>query len=197
MILPSAENPVVLREPDGCYRGVQEVRDVAVFPGAFNPLHIGHLKLLEAAERLLKTEVIFELSLSNVEKTTVQEGELKKRLRQFRRHRIAVTNAAMFQKKAKLFPECCFIVGFDTAVRIVAPEFYGGSASEMLAALEQFQSGRHCFLVGGRLQSFETETQFCSVSELPVPAEYSKLFNGIHEADFREDISSTQLRDAH
>ena len=47
-----------------------------------------------------------------------------------------------FAEKAQLFPGVVFVVGVDTAERIVQPRFYGDSEERMLQALEQIrQSG--------------------------------------------------------
>ncbi len=169
------------------------MKDVAVLSGSFNPLHHGHRKLKDVAEARLGQKVVFELSIANVEKATLSSGEVKLRLQQFTEGNIAVTHAPRFRDKAKLFPGCCFVVGFDTATRILDPRFYGNSVSELSASLYDFAEAGNSFLVAGRV---DNTGRFRGVSNLAVPRQFRTLFVGIPETAFREDISSTELRDS-
>jgi hypothetical protein len=99
-----------------------------------------------------------------------------------------VTRAATFVEKARLFPKCIFVVGADTAERIVQSRFYGGSDSNMAAALTEFRHHGCRFLVAGRA---DAAGRFVSVEQVPIPAEFRDLFAGL---PFRRDISATQLR---
>ena len=47
----------------------------------------------------------------------------------------AMTDTQLFVDKAQLFPGCTFLVGIDTAVRIVNPKYYSDSAEQMAAVL--------------------------------------------------------------
>ncbi len=55
----------------------------AVFPGAFNPLHQGHLRMAEIAAKLLGAPVEYELSIENVDKPPLDYTEMQERLAQF------------------------------------------------------------------------------------------------------------------
>jgi hypothetical protein len=164
----------------------------AVLPGSFNPVHAGHLGLARVASRILATPVAFELSVTNVDKPTLGEAEVNRRLRQFEwRHVVELTRAPTFREKARLFPATTFVVGIDTAERIAQPRYYGGSERAMGEALDEI-AGRGCrFLVAGRVDG---AGRFATVAEAPIPAEYRALFSAIPEAQFRHDISSTHLR---
>src|SRR5262249_18559734 len=96
-----------------------------LLPGSFNPLHPGHLEL--AALRLGRPAA-FELSVVNADKPPLSESEVRRRLRQFARQApVWLTRAPTFLEKARLFGGAVFVVGADTAVRIVQPRFYGDS----------------------------------------------------------------------
>jgi hypothetical protein len=50
-----------------------------------------------------------------------------------RRYSIVASRRALFVDKADLFPGCWFVVGADTAERILDPQFYGGHTGKVLA----------------------------------------------------------------
>jgi nicotinamide mononucleotide (NMN) deamidase PncC len=164
----------------------------AVLPGSFNPLHAGHLGLAQVASRLLCTLVAFELSVTNVDKPPLGEAEVIRRLRQFASPLVVeLTRAPTFREKARLFPGTTFVVGSDTAERIVQPRYYGGSETTMREALGEIAACGCCFLVAGRVDS---QGRFTTLAEAPIPPEFRALFSAIPEAEFRIDLSSTLLR---
>ncbi len=177
--------------PDGqLARGAPTPR--AVLPGSFNPLHAGHLGMAHVASWILGTPVAFELSVTNVDKPALGEAEVSRRLRQFEwRHVVELTRAPTFREKARLFPGTTFVVGVDTAERITHPRYYGDSAAMMRAALDEIAARGCRFLVAGRIDG---AGRFVTVPAATIPGEYRALFSEIPEAQFRNDISSTQLR---
>ncbi len=174
-------------------RRLKVLTDVAIFPGAFNPLHHGHQQLHRVAMQELQLQVIYELSVTNADKQSLSESDLRSRLRQFDDFDVAVTQCTLFAEKAKLFPGCWFVVGFDTAARILDPRFYQHDQKQLCDALQSLTDGGNRFLVGGRLST--DVSQFCSVDELTIPPEFHDLFIGVSEDRFREDISSSDLRE--
>ena len=84
------------------------------------------------------------------------------------------------------------MIGYDTAARILDPHFYNSSEAEMQSSLEAIGSLGCCFLVAGRL----TDSGFQSINDLPIPSEFHDLFVPIPEKQFREDISSSGIRNA-
>jgi len=164
----------------------------AVLPGSFNPLHAGHLGLARVASRILGAPVAFELSVTNVDKPALGEAEVSRRLRQFEwRHVVELTRAPTFREKARLLPGVTFVVGSDTAERIVQPRYYGNSEATMRAALDEIAAHGCRFLVAGRV---DAGGRFATLAEAPIPPEYRALFSAIPEAQFRSDLSSTLLR---
>ncbi len=163
----------------------------AILSGSFNPLHEGHTRLTNVASRLLNKRSIYELSISNVDKPDLERSEIARRIEQFKREAdIAVTRVPAFYEKARLFPGSTFVIGFDTMTRLIDPGYYGDSRSQMSAALSELRALGCDFLVAGRVINGEFKT----LDQLPIPSEYAEMFTQIPEAEFREDISSTQIR---
>ena len=187
--LLAGEAAWVVCRPEG---GMEAEGDVPplLLPGSFNPLHVGHREMIAVATRSTGLPGAFELSVTNVDKPPLEKAEILRRLAPFRnRDTIVLTRAETFQKKAALFPGTAFALGWDTAVRLVAPRYYGGER-EMLLALAEMMAGGASFLVAGRADG----DAFRTLANVPVPEGFAPMFAGLTEAEFRRDISSTELR---
>ena len=162
-----------------------------VLAGSFDPMHDGHEGLAAAAARLLGQPVTFELSITNVDKPPLGVAEVRRRLGQFAgRYDLVVTRATRFSDKARLFPGCAFVIGWDTAVRLVAPRYYEGDVSRMVRALEEIRGLGCRFVVAGR----SGEDGFHAASEVEAPAGFESMFSYILATEFRRDVSSTEIR---
>jgi nicotinic acid mononucleotide adenylyltransferase len=169
-------------------------RPVALLPGAFNPVHEGHWRLAEIAAQWVGAPVDFELSVLNVDKPPLLIPEMRQRLLQFSwRAPVWITRAATFSHKAGLFPGVVFVIGADTAQRLVDLRYYGDSESGMLVALDQVRARGCRFLVAGRENH---EGKFVAFEHLDLPTAHRDLFTGIPASAFCMPISSTALRDA-
>jgi len=181
------------RTPDGTW-SAHAARPPALLPGAFNPLHDGHRRLAAVAAALLGDPVDFELSIHNVDKPPLTETELLRRLGTFTGNQPDwVTRAATFEEKARLFPQAVFVVGADTAARIVAERYYGENVQTMHAALDGIARQGCRFLVAGRV---DHDGRFVELEQLPIPPRYAALFQAISRDAYQFDISSTRLRNA-
>ena len=162
---------------------------VGLVSGAFNPLHDGHRELARIAEQQLGGPVAFELASVNVDKPPLDFLTIEARCRQFTDRPVVLTRAATFVLKSRLFPRTVFVVGFDTAERIVQTKYYG-SETQMIAALSEIRSHGCRFLVAGR----HNGDSFCTLADLKLPPQWQDLFESISETDFRCDIASSGLR---
>lgn len=187
--LLSGEASSVLVSADGRMGPEHPVR-TPLLPGSFNPLHRGHEGLARAASGILGAAVTYELSVTNVDKPTLDDSEIRVRLGQFLgKAEVVLTRAQTYLKKARLFPGCTFVIGWDTAERLVAARYYGDEAS-MLTALAEIRAAGCSFLVAGR----EVEGVYRTLDDVPVPGGFEGMFQAIPQSAFREDISSTSLR---
>ena len=187
--LLSGEIRWVVRHGDGTLEAEGPVPSI-LLPGSFNPAHVGHSEMMDVAARSLGERGALELSVTNVDKPTLEIGEIEGRLAQFgTEDTVVLTRAETFHKKAALFPGSVFLLGWDTAVRLVAPRYYGGETPMLMALAEMMASGTR-FLIAGRSDG----NAFRTLDDVNVPAGFAPMFTAIPESDFRRDISSTELR---
>ncbi len=176
--------------PDGSLTEPRDRGPRLVLSGSFNPLHYGHTGLAAAASGLLGREVSFELPVINAEKPPLQAAELQRRAQQFAgRGPLLLTRAPLFIDKVRLFPGSTFIIGADTAVRLLDARFYGSEQAVHDSFRELDSLGGH-FLVAGRSR----DGGFAHLDALNIPAQLQHLFSSVPEDVFRADISSTELR---
>ncbi len=189
MVVHDGTQSWVTAYPDGRRRPGGQI-PTALVPGSFNPWHEAHQALWEAARRRFGDPVAYELSITNVDKPPLPSAEVLGRAAQFNgRARLVLTAAPTFVEKARLLPGAAFVVGADTARRIVDPVYYGG-VEAMQGALHELRWLGSKFVVAGRLE----HGRFLQLGDLPLPAEAAGLFEAIPAEELRVDVSSTELR---
>jgi len=162
-----------------------------IFPGAFNPLHVGHRRMAEIAAEIAGRPAEVEISILNVDKPALDYLEIERRLAQFPpEQNVWLTRMATFDAKSRLFPGAVFVVGVDTLRRIADPRYYGDDRAAMLRAIEQIAARGCRFLVFGR----SVESSFVCLPHLDLPEELRNLCSDVPPERFREDVSSTALR---
>jgi hypothetical protein len=162
----------------------------ALLSGSFNPLHCGHETLLRVAAAYLKLPSAYELPVVNADKPPLSRNQIERRIGQFRRAPVILTRVPLFRQKAKLYPNCTFVIGYDTAVRLVDPRYYGGEAGRD-AAMNAI-AGQSCrFLVAARPMPAQGVR---TLADVPVPATFFDLFHELPRSEFLLDLSSTELR---
>lgn len=163
----------------------------AILSGAFNPIHVGHHRMAEVARKLLGVAVELEIPIINADKPPLDYCELERRIDQIGSEQaVWLTRSAKFVDKARLFPGATFVVGADTLRRLVDPRFYDDDPAACQAALEQIAKRGCHFLVFGR----DVGDGFVTLGDLELPEPLPSLCREVPAAEFREDVSSTEIR---
>jgi hypothetical protein len=176
--------------PDGRWADTPPASPAGILSGSFAPRHEGHVGLLQVAEHILAGPVYYELPVVNADKPPLDYDSIECRRRVFTDKPLAITASATFEEKAAVFPGTMFVVGADTAERVIDPAFYDGAAKGRDAAMASIRDHGCGFLVAGRQQ----HERFQDLTSLSVPASFTDLFTAIPSDRFRCDISSTEIR---
>ncbi|REJ74975.1 MAG: hypothetical protein DWQ34_07220 [Planctomycetota bacterium] len=185
------ETGVVWRSPRGDWNAQPAPAPRGVLSGSFNPLHYGHVELRLIAQSILQGAVAYELPLVNADKPPVDLEEAVIRVEQKFDAPLAVTTAPVFLQKAQLMPGVTFVVGADTAARIIDPRFYPDHPRGAATALSELRNLGCRFLVAARQHAGSLLT----AENIGVPAESADLFEPIPEDAFRVDVSSSRFRE--
>ncbi len=180
----AGENPQKLALPRGALTGS------VLFPGAFNPVHSGHLRLAAEVETLTGQSVLFEIGKTHPIKPSLKTEEVINRIRLFPSgSKVLLTeNLPRFVDKLAYLPDLKdVILGGDAFERLIAPQFYSSDFSPH-DLFELFcKEGIRLYIfdrkLGGRLFTLE--------QILPNFKDYGNVFV---QLPCQEEVSSTDIR---
>jgi nicotinic acid mononucleotide adenylyltransferase len=96
---------------------------VVVFPGSFNPIHFGHIRMFEMAREITGIDPIFEISILNIDKPSLSIYDIQSRHDQLVNYPLIMTSGKFIADKAKIirdnFPPLKTIDGFDKRIDFV------------------------------------------------------------------------------
>ena len=166
----------------------------AIFPGAFSPIHRGHLEMINIAEQRLQKKVVLEISVQNVDKPPFDYIELEHRLARISRAKpnqpVWLTQTPLFVDKAELFPWSVFVVGADTIKRFADLRFYQDNVHKFHEILRTIAYYNCRFLVFAR----QSKTGLESLETMKMPDMLRSLCEDVPPSVFTMDISSSDLR---
>jgi hypothetical protein len=126
----------------------------------------------------------------NVDKPPIEYDDLLARILQFQgKWDVILTRTPTFRDKSEYFPGTTFLIGCDTAMRLVDTKYYL-SKQHMTDTLNFIRQQGCDFLVAGRSEN----GYFYSLDSISIPDGYEDIFHSIPEDQFRVDISSSELR---
>ena len=165
-----------------------------VFPGAFNPLHDGHLAMARLASKRLQRPLWFEISVENVDKPILDFVEVANRTHQVHHpHGMILTRTPTFEQKSKVFAGCIFVVGADTIARLNEPRYYKNDARARDASMQTIAENDCRFLVFPRKQyNIASAGSNFQAGGLAPPLDALCEFISVDE--FCMEISSTDIR---
>ncbi|HUG20631.1 MAG TPA: hypothetical protein VMM56_16705 [Planctomycetaceae bacterium] len=183
------QQPVFILDEDLEWIPHEKSDIAAICPGSFFPLHEGHRTMRDAAEAFLGGRILFELTVRNADKPPLDFLSLETRACQFAPGELVLSAVPRFDQKAELFPDCAFVVGYDTALRILDRRFY--PQGELESALNRIAQRNCRFVVASR----RAGSRLCTRDNLEIPAKFANLFEDL--PGFLADVSSSEIREAY
>src|SRR5690606_3106112 len=138
----------------------------------------------------LGCQVVWELSVANVDKPPLDYLAIADRTSQFGSDAYLLTQAPTFVEKGRLLPGVTFVVGADTIERVGQTRYYNDEPAVRDTAIDELTELGCRFLVFGR----QVGDQFQTLDELDLPPRLRSLCEGVAEEEFRHDISSSAIR---
>lgn len=132
-----------------------DYRPKAILSSSLNPIHEGHIAIINHAAQKLGNPIDIELCVSNADKPALDYISLNRRLNRTRLAlkgnpnfgRIIISNTATYFEKSAAYPGATFIVGDDTLARIAMVKYYKGGETEYADGLKTLRQNDNGFLV--------------------------------------------------
>lgn len=83
--------------------------------------------------------------------------------------------APLYPDKAKIFHSSTFVLGYDTAVRLVMPKYYGGHDGMLLQLASMSFVGCSVIVAGRAVTDDEGSSSFRTFEDVEVPEVLTKL----------------------
>jgi hypothetical protein len=182
-------HPALFLGADRTWSPVVDRQITALCPGSFFPLHAGHRGMRDAAESLFGGAVVYEMTVRNADKPPLDHLSVEARVSQFEPGELVLSAVPRFDQKSELFPNCAFVVGFDTALRVLDRRFYARGGLE--SALDRIARNNGRFAVAPRRIGSNVHSR----DDLEIPSPYEKLF--VQLPGFEQHVSSTEVRAAY
>lgn len=81
----------------------------------------------------------------------------------------------MYPDKAKLFHKSTFVLGYDTAVRLVMPKYYGGHDGMLLQLASMSFVGCSVIVAGRAMTDDDGSSSFKTFKDVEIPEVLTKL----------------------
>ncbi|MGL4594921.1 MAG: hypothetical protein ACRCUY_09360 [Thermoguttaceae bacterium] len=167
----------------------------AIFPGSFNPIHQGHLQMVDIAQERLGSRVALEIATQTMGKPPLDYIDLQNRLNEINQSSpdqvVWVTRASLFEEKSRLFiGPTTFIVGADTLKRFSQLSYYHHSFHQLQDILRMIAIRECRFLVFARKSAEKIET----LESLDIPDMLRTLSDSVPESIFAINMSSRDIR---
>ena len=117
-----------------------------LFCGSFNPLHEGHIAIVDYIYNKHGVPVDFEISSHNVEKDSITVEEIRKRWEQMRSvakpsfGRLYMTDDARYLEKAEVFPDVTLVCGYDTMKALADGKYYKEDFNEVIKRFSEWDT---------------------------------------------------------
>ena len=196
----TGELPFAVIHRDGRITETLPDGTVGVFPGSFHPIHAGHCEMHRCAEKLLSGTVLPEIAIRNADKPPLDYVSIDERICQifaepnFSGDCILLTGLPFFTMKSAYFRNQTFVVGMDTLTRIADAKYHFGEPILLERSHRILQENGARFLVFGRMKKNTDGEEFENFDPRRFPSVLAALCTGVSESEFRNDLSSTQIR---